>query len=115
MCYSNILYHDISSIEGNGLFSKINIKKGTCIGLLARVYGDAKFDDIPYGIYINHSQNCNINLKITIDKKKRIIYVIGIAKDYIRSGEELTADYNSKYAPKPNFLNENSFNFDSYF
>jgi hypothetical protein len=54
MCRSNILYRDKSLIEGYGLYSKINLKKGTCVGLLARVYGNSNFDDLPHGRFINH-------------------------------------------------------------
>jgi len=115
MCRLNILYIDKSFIDGSGLFSKINLRKGNCVGLLARVYGDSKFDDFPFGKYINHSNYCNLDLKITIDNTNKIIYVLGIAREDIERGTELTADYNSKYAPKPNFLNKNLFNFNSYF
>ena len=115
MCRSNILYRDKSLIEGYGLYSNINLKKGTCVGVLARVYGDSKFDDLPHGRFINHSTNCNLDLKITIDEKKKIIYVLGVANENINVGTELTADYHSKYAPKPNFVNKNSYNFNKYF
>ena len=115
MCRSNILYRHQSSIDGYGLYSNINLKKGTCIGVLARVYGDSKFDDLPHGRFINHSNNCNLDLGIIINNTNKIIYVLGIAKEDIKKGTELTADYNSKYAPKPNFLNKNSFNFNSFF
>lgn len=115
MCRSNILYRDKSFIDGHGLFSKVILKKGTCIGLLARVYSDSNFDDLPFGRFINHSNNCNINLKLTIDNTNKIIFVLGIAKEDIKRGTELTVDYNSKYAPKPNFLNKDLFNFNLYF
>ena len=115
MCYSNILYRDKSFIDGYGLYSKINLRKGNCIGLLARVYSDTKFNDLPFGRFINHSNDCNLDLKLTIDNTNKIIFVLGIAKEDIKRGIELTVDYNSEYAPKPNFLNKNSFNFDSYF
>jgi SET domain-containing protein len=112
MCYSNILYIDNSEIEGSGLFSKKNINRGECVGLLARVYGDDMFDDQPYGRYINHSSKSNLDLKIVKDKLNRIIYVLGIANKYISKGEELTANYLDKYAPKPNFKTDKSYKFE---
>ena len=115
MCPSNILYIDKSFIDGSGLYSKINLRKGNCVGLLARIYGNSEFDDLPFGRFINHSNESNLDLKLTIDNTNKIIFVLGIAKKDIKKGTELTADYNSKYAPKPNFLNTNTFNFDSYF
>lgn len=112
MCKTNILYVDKSKIEGNGLFSKINLNKNTCIGLLAVVYGDDEFDDKPYGNFINHSKNNNITLELVVDKKKEIIYVIGKTNKYINKGEELTANYYDKNAPKPNYKTNESFEFD---
>jgi SET domain-containing protein len=111
MCYSNVLYIDNSDIEGSGLFSKKNINKGECVGLLARVYGDDMFDDQPYGRYINHADESNLDLKIVRDKLNKIIYVLGIANKYITKGEELTANYLDKYAPKPNFKTDKSYKF----
>ena len=114
MCKSNILYTDTSDIQGEGLFCKINLKKGECIGLLARVYGEKDFDDQPHGNFINHSKKNNITLEIITDNKKRIIYVIGKANKYIKKGEELTANYYDEYAPSPNFLNTEKFQFNKF-
>jgi len=111
MCKINILYIDNSNIEGKGLFCKESISIGECVGLLARVYGDNKFDDKPHGRFINHSEDNNLDLKIIKDKKNRIIYVLGIANRYIPKGEELTANYKDKNAPKPNFISNESYNF----
>jgi len=112
MCKLNLLYKDKSYIEGNGLFCKESLQIGDCIGLLARVYGDDNFDDKPFGRNINHSNNSNIDLKLIKDRDNQIIYVLGIANKYINKGEELTANYNHTNAPKPNFINRKSFNFD---
>jgi SET domain-containing protein len=112
MCLTNILYTSKSKIEGLGLFSNKNLETGDCIGLLAKVYSDNNFDDLPYGRYINHNDNPNIDLKLNVDKKNKIIYVLGIANKYIKKGNELTADYNDKFAPKPNFINEKPYNFE---
>lgn len=111
MCKTNILYIDNSEIEGKGLFANSDLDVGECVGLLARVLGDSNFNDKPFGRYINHSENPNLDLKITCDKKNNIIYVLGIANKYIKKGVELTANYNDKFAPKPNFINTNSYNF----
>ena len=111
MCKTNILYIDNSLIEGKGLFCKQNLEIGECVGLLARVYGDDKFDDKPYGRFINHSEENNLDLKIVKDKIKRIIYVLGIANKYIFKGNELTANYKDKKAPKTNFITNESYGF----
>ena len=111
MCKINILYIDNSQIEGKGLFCKKSLSVGECVGVLARVYGDDKFDDKPYGRFINHSEDNNLDLKIVKDKTNRIIYVLGIANKYISKGEELTANYTDKNAPKPNFITNESFGF----
>jgi SET domain-containing protein len=111
MCKTNILYIDNSIIEGKGLFCKESIHVGECVGLLARVYGDDKFDDKPYGRFINHSEDSNLDLKIVKDKKNRIIYVLGVANCFITKGNELTANYLDKNAPKPNFITNESYNF----
>ena len=111
MCLTNILYKGNSKIHGTGLFSKKDINIGDCIGLLAKVYDDYTFDDEPYGRYINHSTDNNINLKINVYKINKIIYVLGIANTYIPKGYELTANYNDKFAPKPNFINKKPYNF----
>ena len=111
MCYLNILYISHSEIEGKGLFCKKSLSVGDCVGLLARVYGDDKFDDKPYGRFINHSEENNLDLKIVKDKMNRIIYVLGIANKYIYKGEELTANYTDKNAPKPNFITNESYGF----
>ena len=111
MCKTNILYIDISPIEGKGLFCKKDINIGECVGCLARVYGDSKFDDKPYGRFINHSEENNLNLHIVRDKKNRVIYVLGIANKYIPKGNELTANYTDKNAPKPNFISNESYEF----
>lgn len=111
MCKTNILYIDNSNIEGKGLFCKQSVSLGECIGLLARVYGDANFDDKPYGRFINHSEDNNLDLKIVKDKTNRIIYVLGVANKYIFKGEELTANYTDTNAPKPNFITNKSYNF----
>ena len=107
----DILYIDNSQIEGKGLFCKESISIGECVGLLARVYGDNKFDDKPHGRFINHSEDNNLDLKIIKNKKNRIIYVLGIANRYIPRGEELTANYTDENAPKPNFITDKSYNF----
>lgn len=112
MCKINILFIDNSIIEGKGLFCKKSIKKGSCVGLLAKVYGDDVFDDKPFGRYINHSDENNLDLKIIKDIENKIIYVLGIANKYIEKGEELTADYLSRYAPKPNFKTKRSYRFE---
>jgi len=109
MCRTNILFINESNIHGNGLFCKINLNKGDCIGLLARVYGKDNFDDKPYGNYINHSKENNIKLDIINDVSNSVVYVIGKANKYIKAGEELTANYLDKYAPRPNFINKNKF------
>ena len=111
MCKTNILYIDKSNIEGKGLFCKHHLSVGDCVGLLARVYGNAHFDDKPYGNFINHSEDNNLNLKIVKDKKNRIIYVLGVTNRYIPKGEELTANYTDENAPKPNFITKESYNF----
>jgi SET domain-containing protein len=112
MCRSNILYIDKSNIEGRGLFCKKDLKIGECVGLLARVYGDDKFDDKPFGRYINHFEDSNLDLKIVSNLENRIIYVLGVANKYISKGNELTANYKDKNAPKPNFITNRSYNFE---
>lgn len=111
MCKINILYIDNSQIEGKGLFCKKSLSVGECVGVLARVYGDDKFDDKPHGRFINHSEDNNLDLKIIKDYKNRIIYVLGISNKYIYKGEELTANYTDINAPKPNFITNESFGF----
>ena len=113
-CRTNIFYVDKSKIEGKGLFTNTPLDAGSCAGLLARVYGVDKFNDKPYGIYINHSSDNNVDLTITVDKQKRIIYVLAITNRYIPKGTELTANYNDKYAPTPNFINKNKYPFDEF-
>jgi hypothetical protein len=111
MCKINILYIDNSEIEGKGLFCKQSVSVGECVGVLARVYGDDKFDDKPHGRFINHSEDNNLDLKTVKDKTNRIIYVLGIANKYIPKGNELTANYTDRNAPKPNFITNESFGF----
>jgi len=111
MCKINILYIDNSQIEGKGLFCKQTVSVGECVGVLARVYGDDKFDDLPHGRFINHSEDNNLNLKTVKDHKNRIIYVLGIANKYIPKGNELTANYTDRNAPKPNFITNESYGF----
>lgn len=111
MCKINILYIDKSTIEGYGLFCKKPLKYGECIGILARVYGDSEFNDKPYGRYINHSENNNIDLELVRDRKNKIIYVLGVSNKYINEGEELFANYLDENAPKPNFVSKESFKF----
>ena len=62
MCKTNILYIDNSEIEGKGLFANSDLDVGECVGLLARVLGDSNFNDKPFGRYINHSENPNLDL-----------------------------------------------------
>jgi SET domain-containing protein len=111
MCKTNIFYVDKSKIEGKGLFTKKSLKAGVCAGLLARVYGVDKFNDKPHGIYINHSKDNNLDLSITVDKENEIIYILGIANRDIPANTELTANYYSKYAPTPNFINTKKYPF----
>ena len=113
MCRSNILYIDKSKIEGKGLFSKVDVASGECVGLLARVYGDNQFNDKPFGRYINHLEKCNLDLKITKDKKNKVIYVLGVANRDIPKGTELTANYYHENAPKPNFKTTKSYEFNT--
>jgi hypothetical protein len=112
MCKTNIFYVTKSKIEGKGLFTNVDLKEGECAGLLARVYGVNKFNDKPHGIFINHSNNSNLDLDITVDKKNRVIYILGIANRNIPEGTELTANYHSEYAPTPNFVNDKDYPFD---
>jgi hypothetical protein len=112
MCKTNIFYVTKSKIEGKGLFTKVSLKKGECAGLLAKVYGVSNFNDKPHGIYINHSDDNNLNLKITVDKKNSVIYILGVANRYIPENTELSANYHSEYAPTPNFINNKDYPFD---
>jgi len=112
MCKVNILYIDDSNVQGKGLFCKKPLKKGTCVGLLAKVYGDDNFDDKPFGRFINHSDDFNLDLKVIRDVQNKIIYVLGISNRYIKNGKELTANYLDRYAPKPNFITKRSYRFD---
>ena len=93
-------------------FCKKSLKKGTCVGLLAKVYGDDNFDDKPFGRFINHSKDYNLDLKVIRDVENKIIYVIGISNRYIKTGKELTANYLDRYAPKPNFITRRSYRFE---
>ena len=106
---SNELYTDKSSIQGNGLFTKKNLNKGDSIGLLSTIISKNKFID-SNGHYINHSNNNNVDLNIKVDNNK--IYVYGHANKYIVKNTELTANYNHIYAPKPNFINNDMFDYD---
>jgi hypothetical protein len=112
MCRSNIFYVDDSGIEGKGLFTKIALKRGECAGLLARVYGVANFNDKPFGIYINHSKDYNLDLNVSIDKKNKVIYILGVANRDIPENTELSANYRHKFAPTPNFINGKEYPFD---
>ena len=114
MCRTNIFYVNKSKIEGKGLFTNTPLDAGSCAGILARVYGEDNFNDKPHGIYINHSSDNNVDLTITVDKQKRIIYVLAITNRYIPKDTELTANYHSKYAPTPNFINKKKYPFDEF-
>lgn len=107
---SNNLYVNTSLIQGDGLFTNIDLQTNDSIGILSEVYSKNKFKD-GNGRYINHSNNNNIDLYVKVDKENRIINVYGKANKFIKRGSELTADYNDKYAPKPNFINGNNFDF----
>jgi hypothetical protein len=114
MCKTNIFYVTKSKIEGKGLFTKVALEAGTCAGLLAKVHGVNNFNDKPYGIFINHSSDYNLDLDITVDKEKKIIYVRGISNRYIPANTELTANYHDKYAPTPNFINNKNYPFEKF-
>jgi hypothetical protein len=107
---SNNLYVDTSLIQGDGLFTNIDLQTNDSIGILSEVYSKNKFKD-GNGRYINHSKNNNIDLYIKVNKEDRIINVYGKANRFIKRGSELTANYDDKYAPKPNFINRNNFDF----
>jgi len=113
MCKTNILYIDNSKIDGQGLFCHEDLNEGDCIGLLAKVYADDKFDDKPFGRFINHSSRPNIDLQPIKDLRNRIIYIIGIANRHIPAGKELTANYLDRYAPKPNFKTDRPYRFET--
>jgi hypothetical protein len=116
---SNKLYVDNSTVQGLGLFTNHDLYPNDPIGLLSVVYSKNKFQDYN-GRYINHSNDNNIDLYIEVKKiddgvsgqsAQPIIYVYGKSNRYIKRRSELFADYNHKFAPKPNFLNKNNYDF----
>jgi len=109
----NILYIDNSEIDGKGLFTNTDLDVGECVGLLSQVFGDNDFNDTPFGRYLNHNENPNIDLKAKRDKLNNVINVLGITNKFIKKGSELTANYNDKFAPKPNFIKKNYYDFDN--
>ena len=64
MCKTNIFYVTKSKIEGKGLFTKVALEAGTCAGLLAKVHGVNNFNDKPHGIFINHSNDYNLDFDV---------------------------------------------------
>jgi hypothetical protein len=78
----NNVYTDISSIDGLGIFSRVDITKGDIVGI-AR---DGK-DKTITGRYTNHAlyPNCNV-----MEQEGCILF---IANRYIEKGEEITVNY----------------------
>ena len=79
-----------SSIQGLGLFAKLDIKSKTNLGL-THIYNEDYKDNYirtPLGGFFNH---CSVNPNCRILKSDDFLYLITI-KD-IKEGEELTAKY----------------------
>tara|TARA_R100001591_G_scaffold62109_1_gene71556 strand:+ start:4159 stop:4509 length:351 start_codon:yes stop_codon:yes gene_type:complete len=93
-----------SKIEGNGLFTKINLKKGEELGITHIRYNSDDFHSnyirTPLGGFVNHHEIANCEL-----------YECGAylrmktSKD-IKEGEELTLSYNL-YDPCKNYVEAN--------
>jgi hypothetical protein len=96
------LYGAKSGIHGKGLFTSKALRKGESIGHLSTIYNCYVFKDDGLGGLINHSKNPNISLYHMTDGQK--IKVYGRANRSLPARSELTADYTSPLAPKPNFV-----------
>ena len=88
------LYIDNSVIEGNGLFTKKELKKGEELGITHIRYNSEDFHSnyirTPLGGFINHSDDANCEL---MDKDEDYHYKVIKTKRKIEAGEELTLKY----------------------
>jgi SET domain-containing protein len=106
--YMPIVFHDSlvktcpSRIHGRGLCAARPLKKGQSIGLLATIFDETTFENTDMGRYVNHSETPNVDLVPLKYTKRTDVY--GYTNKNIRAGEELLVDYQSKWAPKPNFM-----------
>ena len=90
---SNLFETKISNISGKGNFAKIDIKKGTNLGLGIKKINntqnpDKDFKRYPICTFTNHSNNPNL---IFIKNKNNYYF---ITNKNINKGEELTINYN---------------------
>ena len=98
------LYGAQSGIHGKGLFTRKALRKGESIGHLSTIFNCYSFKDDGLGGLINQSKKPNVSLYHMIDGQK--IKVYGRANQAVHANGELTADYTSPLAPKPNFMAE---------
>ena len=78
-----------SPIEGLGLFTEVDIKKNTFIGVthIRDEQFENKYIRTPLGGFVNHSEDSNLK-KLLIDDK---FYLL--TKNSIKAGDELTLTY----------------------
>ena len=94
-----------SSIHDEGLCAGKNIYKDESIGHISRIYSGIDFNDTSFGKFLNHSQKPNIEFLPLY--RDGYIDIYGYAIKDIDQDTELTADYTSKWSPKPNFVDTN--------
>jgi hypothetical protein len=98
---NNTIKKCLSKAHMRGLCANKEFSKGESIGHLSTILSTDRYEDTKYGQFINHADENNVDL-YGIEYNGRID-VYGYANKKIGEGEELTADYNSEYAPTPNF------------
>ena len=92
-----------STIHNEGLCAGRPIQQGESIGVVTTLLSPIEFRDSELGKYMNHlSEKNNIDFYPLFYEQRIDIY--GYANREIDENEELTGDYTSTYAPKPNFI-----------
>lgn len=91
-------------VGGVGLFTRVPLAKGACLGRTVRVYSPRYFNDWPIIARINHHDPPAANVDFRAVAHDGMVHLFAFTTRDVAADEELLADYHSERCPRPNFI-----------